>query len=99
MIENNVLMNELEVYYTVEVGVDLVIEGADYSSLGVFRNVRLGTRKKSKEKFYNLTHAENAALFCNGKVLKHTINKIMTEQVEEIEFVQDENSPRKEEEK
>lgn len=83
--ENNLIKNETEVYYTV-LSKEGVTVSDSYFSRGELKDVQI-TRESSKAKKYpNKEVAQKVAAYIDGKIIKHTRTEIITEVTEELKL-------------
>lgn len=83
---NNLIENTTNVFWTVELQGELYVK--DYSIYGgKIEKVDIVRGEKDACTFNNSEMAVKVAYFANGKVIKHTRTKVITEVTEEFEVI------------
>ncbi|MGY3716755.1 hypothetical protein ACWE42_14650 [Sutcliffiella cohnii] len=79
--ESKVLENVSTVFYTVHINDEVAV--IDFTGI----SATVGSvENRYLKKLQTIKDARVAALFVNGKIKKHTKHKIVTEEIEEVEF-------------
>lgn len=89
---NNLIKNETNVFYTVQVNEGLYIQAN--RSDGIAAITPSVTNNKERAHHFNVDSlAKEAALYTKGKLIKHTQTTVVTEITEEIEIEVKEQLP------
>lgn len=85
---NNLIKNETEVFYTVEVNENLVVAKVElYHGKIESAVVRRKKEQPNGRTFTNDETAQKVAIYVGGKVIQHTRTEVITEVTEEAVFI------------
>lgn len=82
---NNLIKNETNVFYTVEISEGVKVRKCEFYS-GQVRRVEVTRKEDEFEKFPNEDYSKKVATYIGGSVTKHTRTEVITEVTEEIKF-------------